>query len=168
MNITVRDAVEADLPRIVAIYNAAIPSRTATADLDPITVESRREWFAKVDPARRPLWVALDATGEVVAWIGLSSFYGGRPAYDATAEASMYVAPGFQHQGLGRFLMQRMIDACPRLGVTTLLGMYFDHNTASRKLCESFGFEPMGHLKEIAVLNGIPRGLVITGLRIKP
>ena len=108
----VRDATAEDLPRIVEIYNAAIPSRTATADLEPITVDSRREWFSKHDPDRRPLWVA-EIEGEIVAWIELSSFYGGRHAYDATAEVSMYVAPGSQHQGLGRLLMQGMIDACP-------------------------------------------------------
>jgi phosphinothricin acetyltransferase len=48
--VTLRDATEADLPAIVAIYNAAIPGRTATADTDPVTVESRREWFAKHSP----------------------------------------------------------------------------------------------------------------------
>ena len=162
---TVRDATEADLPAIVAIYNAAIPGRAATADLEPVTVESRREWFARHDPKRRPLWVA-EVNGEVVAWIGLSSFYGGRPAYDATAEVSMYVAPGFQSKGLGRDLMRRMIDACPRLGVTTLLGMYFDHNTASRKLCASLGFEQVGHLPRIANLDGEIRGLIISALRV--
>ena len=102
----------------------------------------------------------------MVAWIGLSSFYGGRPAYDATAEVSMYVAPHCQAKGLGRDLMKRMIAACPRLGVTTLLGMYFDHNTASRKLCESLGFEQVGHLQRIANLDGEIRGLIISALRI--
>ena len=161
----VRDATEADLPAIVAIYSAAIPGRAATADLEPVTVESRREWFAKHEPARRPLWVA-EVDGEVVAWIGLSSFYGGRPAYDATAEVSMYVAPHCQAKGLGRDLMTQMIAACPRLGVTTLLGMFFDHNTASQKLCASLGFEQVGHLARIANLDGEIRGLVISALRI--
>jgi phosphinothricin acetyltransferase len=163
----VRDAKESDLPAIVAIYNASIPGRTATADLEPVSVESRLEWFAKHDPDRRPLWV-LEEGGEVVAWIGLSSFYGGRPAYDATAEVSMYVDPRYQHKGVGRQLLGRMIEACPRLGVTTLLGMYFDHNEASRRLCRALGFEEMGHLSRIANLDGVSRGLVITGLRITP
>ena len=161
----VRDATETDLPAIVAIYNAAIPGRSATADTEPVTVEERREWFAKHDPERRPLWVA-EIDGEVVAWIGLSSFYGGRPAYDATAEVSMYVAPAHQKRKLGRELMERMIAACPRLGVTTLLGMYFDHNIASRKLCASFGFEQCGHLARIANLDGEIRGLIISALRL--
>ncbi len=162
---TVRDATEADLPAIVAIYNAAIPGRTATADLEPVGVESRRGWFAQHDPTRRPLWVAEEG-GAVVAWIGLNSFYGGRPAYNATAEVSMYVAPDHQAKGLGRDLMGRMIAACPRLGVTTLLAMYFDHNLASRKLCAALGFAQVGHLAEIANLDGAARGLVIAARRI--
>ena len=163
----VRDATEADLPEIVAIYNAAIPGRAATADTEPVTIESRREWLAKHESNRRPLWVA-EIDGKVVAWIGLSSFYGGRPAYDATAEVSMYVAPAYQNRKLGRELMQRMIAACPRLGVATLLGMYFDHNEASKRLCESFGFEQCGHLQRIANLDGAIRGLIIAALRINP
>jgi phosphinothricin acetyltransferase len=162
---TVRDANEDDLPAIVAIYNAAIPGRTATADTQPVTVEERREWFAKHDPKRRPLWVA-EIDGELVAWIGLSSFYEGRPAYDATAEVSMYVAPAHQKRRLGRELMERIIAACPRLGVTTLLAMYFDHNEPSRRLCAALGFEQAGHLERIANLDGAERGLVIAALRI--
>jgi L-amino acid N-acyltransferase YncA len=161
----VRDATEEDLPAIVAIYNAAIPGRSATADTEPVTVESRKEWFTKHEAARRPLWVA-EVDGEIVAWIGLSSFYGGRPAYDATAEVSMYIAPAFQNRKLGRELMNRMIAACPRLGVTTLLAMYFDHNIASRHLCAAMGFEQVGHLERIANLDGVERGLIISSLRV--
>ncbi len=161
----VRDATPEDLPAIVAIYNAAIPGRAATADTEPVTVESRVEWFAKHEANRRPLWVA-ELDGEIVAWIGLSSFYGGRPAYDATAEVSMYIATAYQNRKLGRDLMNRMIAACPSLGVTTLLAMYFDHNIASRRLCEAIGFEQVGHLQRIANLDGVERGLIISSLRI--
>jgi L-amino acid N-acyltransferase YncA len=165
--VLVRTATEEDLPAIVAIYNAAIPGRAATADTEPVTVESRKEWFAKHEANRRPLWVAL-LDGEIVAWIGLSSFYGGRPAYDATAEVSMYIAPAYQNRKLGRDLMNRMIAACPSLGITTLLAMYFDHNIASRRLCEAMGFEQVGHLQRIATLEGVERGLIIASLRISP
>ena len=50
--------------------------------------------------------------------------------------------------------------------MTTLLSMHFDHNEATRRINESLGFEQMGHLTEIAVVKGQPRGLVISGLRI--
>ena len=59
-----------------------------------------------------------------------------------------------------------MIEQCPRLRVTTLLSMHFDHNEGTRRINENLGFQQMGHLPEIAVVQGQKRGLVIWGLRI--
>ncbi len=56
---TIRDATEADLPAIVEIYNAAIPSRRATADTEPVSIESRSGWFREHHPDHRPLWWQL-------------------------------------------------------------------------------------------------------------
>ena len=166
-NIHVRDAAEADLSAVVDIYNQSIPGGWSTADTAPVAVADRVEWFRKFSPNKRPIWVA-EADGRVVAWISLSSFYAGRPAYDATAEVSLYVATAYQRRGIGRFLKQRMIDHCPRLGVTTLLSMHFDHNEATRRVNESMGFQTVGRLTDIAVVQGQKRGLVISALRIPP
>jgi phosphinothricin acetyltransferase len=125
------------------------------------------EWFRTFDAAKRPIWVA-EAEGRVVATTYLSSFYGGRPAYDATAEISVYVSTAFHRRGLGRRLKEFVIDECPRLGITTLLSMHFDHNEATRRINESLGFQQMGHLTEIAIVQGQKRGLMIWGLRIAP
>jgi L-amino acid N-acyltransferase YncA len=165
MTINVRGAVEADLPAIVDIYNQSIPDGWSTADTKPITVAERVDWFRKHNPQKRPLWVA-EIDGKVVAWIGLTSFYGGRPAYDATAEVSLYVGAAHRGRGIGRELKKRMIAHCPSIGVTTLLSMYFDHNDATRRLNEQLGFQTLGHLTDIAVVNGGKRGLVIAALRI--
>jgi L-amino acid N-acyltransferase YncA len=167
MNIRIRDAVEADLPAIVDIYNQSIAGGWSTADTTPIAVADRVDWFRKHNPERRPLWVA-EIDGGIAAWIGLSSFYAGRPAYDATAEVSMYVATNYHGRGIGAYLKQKMIEHCPRLGVTTLLSMHFDHNVRTRRLNERLGFQQMGHLTEIAELNGVKRGLIISALRIPP
>lgn len=160
----IRDAEEHDLPRIVEIYNASIPGRMATADLEPVSVESRRAWFATRDPQHRPFWV-LERDGIVAAWVRLSSFYG-RPAYHATTEISVYVAPECQGQGLGLHLMREMIRRCPAIGVTTLLALVFGHNEPSLKMNRKLGFEQWGLLPEIAELDGIKRDLVIMGLRV--
>ena len=109
-----------------------------------------------------------DLNGRVVGCVYLTSFYEGRPAYDQTAEISLYLDNTHQGRGLGSMLMQRMIAACPRLGVTTLIGMHFDHNEATRRLNQKFGFEEAGHLTEIAVVQGQRRGLLISLLRIPP
>jgi L-amino acid N-acyltransferase YncA len=165
MEISIRNATEADLPAIVDIYNQSIPGGWSTADTNPITVADRVEWFRKFDPAKRPIWVA-EMDGRVVATAYLSSFYGGRPAYDATAEVSQYIATAYHRRGIGRQLKRWVIEQCPRLGVTTLLSMHFDHNEATRRINEGLGFEQLGHLTEIAVVQGRKRGLVISALRI--
>src|SRR6059058_1751202 len=167
IELTLRDATDADLPAIVDIYNQSIPGGWSTADTHPITVADRVEWFAKFDPTKRPIWVA-EADGRVVATAYLSSFYGGRPAYDATAEVSQYIATAYHRRGIGRRLKRWVIEQCPRLGVTTLLSMHFDHNEATRRINESLGFQQMGHLTEIAMVQGQKRGLVISALRIPP
>ena len=167
MDIHVRDATEADLPTIVDIYNQSIPGGWSTADTKPVTVTERIEWFRKHDPAKRPLWVA-ELGVQIVAWIGLTSFYAGRPAYDATAEVSLYIATAFQQRGIGTHLKRRMIEHCPLFGITTLVSMHFDHNEATRRINEHLGFQQVGHLPEIAVVNGQQRGLLISLLRITP
>ena len=166
MTLHIRDATEIDLPTIVAIYNESIPGGRATADTSPITVADRVEWFRKFDPKKRPVWVA-EESGKIIGCIYLTSFYGGRPAYDKTAEVSLYLASTHQRRGIGTILMQKMIDKCPELGVTTLIGMHFDHNDATRQLNEKFGFKKVGHLQEIAEVHGQKRGLTISILRIK-
>lgn len=165
MDIHVRDATEGDLPAIVDVYNQSIPGGWSTADTNPVKVEDRVDWFRKFDPSSRPIWVA-EMDGQIVAWVSLNSFYAGRPAYDATAEISVYIATAYQRRGIGRYLKQRMIEHCPQLGVTTLLSMHFDHNDATRRINESLGFEQVGHLRAIATVHGQKRGLVIDALRI--
>lgn len=44
--------------------------------------------------------------------------------------------------------------------------MHFDHNEGTRRINASLGFEQLGHLTEIAVVQGHKRGLVISALRI--
>ena len=54
MPYTIRDAARDDLPAIVAIYNASIPGRLATADTEPVTVASRKPGSPSTLRARTP------------------------------------------------------------------------------------------------------------------
>ncbi|MFM7614943.1 MAG: N-acetyltransferase family protein, partial [Synechococcales cyanobacterium] len=74
-----RNAEVSDLPTIVAIYNDTISSRMVTGDLQPVSVDSRKQWFYSHDPLVRPLWV-VESESTVVGWLGFQSFYG-RAAY---------------------------------------------------------------------------------------
>ncbi|MCX7593913.1 MAG: GNAT family N-acetyltransferase [Fischerella sp.] len=162
---TIRHAVEADLPKIVAIYNAAIPSRMATADLEPISVESRLAWFAARSSSKSPLWV-IEVENMVVGWLSLQPFYG-RPAYHATAEVSVYIAPKYHRHGLGKQLLAQAICQSPNLGYKNILCFIFAHNQPSLKLFEKFGFENWGYLPKVAELDGVERDLIIMGRRIQ-
>lgn len=157
----IRDAEREDLKAIVAIYNASIPGRLATADTDPVTVQDRTSWFDRHDPARRPLKV-LEAGSEIRGWVSFEPFYG-RPAYDHTAEISVYVAPAFQGRGIGARLLQHAITIAPELGLVKLVGFIFAHNEPSLRLFRQFGFEHWGLLPGIAVLDGEKRDLAIMG-----
>ena len=157
--------MESDLAKIVEIYNAAIPGRKSTADTEALAVRDRVDWLRNRDPARRPVWV-LEHSGDVAAWISLQSFYG-RPAYHETTEVSVYVAPQYHGKGFGSLLMRRMIDACPGLGVTTLLGFVFSHNEACLRLNRKMGFERWGLLPQVAEIDGVKYDLVIDGRSIE-
>jgi phosphinothricin acetyltransferase len=161
----VRDAFQRDLPRIVAIYNEAIPGRRATADTEPISVASRQAWFAEHTRGRRPLWVA-ERDGLIVGWLSFQSFYG-RPAYAATAEISVYVSGDAQRGGVGRRLLARAIDRAPALGLSTLVAFVFGHNQPSLRLFEGEAFKRWGQLPQVARLDGIERDLVILGRRVE-
>ena len=161
---TFRDATEADLPAIVAIYNSIIPGRMVTADLEPATVAARTPWLQSHDPARRPVWVA-EENGAVCGWLSFDTFYP-RPAYDGTAMIALYVEEKHRRSGIGRQLLTRAIAHAPKLGLHTLLGYIFAHNEPSLKFFAAFGFERWAHLPGVARLDGVARDLVILGKRV--
>lgn len=161
---TIRDASISDLPVILEIYNSTIAGRMVTADTEPVSVTDREEWFNEHSPETRPLWL-VEAEGKTAGWISFQSFYG-RPAYNATAEISIYLHKDFRGQKLGKYLMEYAIAACPSLEIKTLLGFIFSHNEPSLKLFTSFGFEKWAHLPNVAELDGIERDLIILGKRV--
>ena len=161
----IRDAAAEDLPAIVGIYNAAVPTRVSTADTEPVSVEDRAAWFRAHDPSRRPLWVMEDG-GEIAGWLSLGDFYDGRPAYHATAEVGVYVNRKRQGEGLGRRLVEEAVSRAPGLGIKTLTAGIFAHNEASVALFEGFGFQAWAHFPKVAELDGVERDLLVLGLRL--
>lgn len=153
-----------DLPGIVEIYNSTIPSRLVTAHLEPVSVESRREWFYQHTPEERPLWV-IEEEGVTVGWMGFQPFHP-RPAYFPTAELSLYLAAEARGKGIGSRALAEAIAIAPRYGIQTLIGLIFAHNLPSIRLFEKAGFEEWGYLPRIAHMDGERRGLKYFGLEL--
>ena len=164
MEIKFTDAQSHDLIRIVSTYNSTIASRLVTADLEPVTVESKQAWFDAHSPNRRPLWI-VEADDLYAGWMSFNSFYG-RPAYDGTVEVSIYLEESARGKGIGKNCLQKAFDVCPELNIKTLLGFIFDHNEPSLKLFYNMGFEKWAHLPKIANMIDAERGLIILGKRV--
>lgn len=103
--------------------------------------------------------------GAVAAWLSFSNFYG-RPAYDGTAELSVYVHERHRRQGIAAAFVAEARRAAPALGIHVLLGFIFGHNAPSLALFTRLGFERWGTLPRVAVLDGIERDLVLLGQRL--
>ena len=162
----IRDAVEADLPTIVEIYNATVPTRMVTAELEPTTVEARLPWFREHSSEHYPFWVA-ESEGRVIAWLDFKRFLP-RCAYHGTAEISVYVDEEFRRRGVGQRLLEQAIARAPSLGITALVGLIFGHNEPSLKLFQSLGFERWGFFPGVAQLDGVERDLVVMGQHCPP
>ena len=101
----IRDAVDSDLPAIVDIYNAAVATRIATAQLEPVTFEERRDWLKEHSPDRHPFWV-LEIDGQVAGWLTIKPFIL-RCAYQGRVELSVYVDQKFRRRGVARAFIGR-------------------------------------------------------------
>ncbi|HEY9061834.1 MAG TPA: GNAT family N-acetyltransferase [Pseudobacteroides sp.] len=162
--IFIRDAQINDLKAIIEIYNSTVPGRIVTADTEPVSIASRKRWFYEHSSDFRPLWVAIKDE-EIVGWLSFQSFYG-RPAYNKTAELSIYIAEGFRKKGIGQLLLKKALDESPRLKINNLLGFIFGHNIASLNLFYKFGFVSWGVFPGVAEIDGVERDLVIVGKRV--
>jgi phosphinothricin acetyltransferase len=160
----IRDALEADLPAIVEIYNEAIRGRISTAQLDAVSVEQRRPWFRQHSAMSHPLWVA-EMKGDLAGWFSFHPFIK-RAAYRGTAEISVYVGEKFRRLGVGRALLEKAVQHAPQLKLSALLGLIFEHNDPSLHLFERMGFERWGLLPRVARVDGVDRGVIIMGRQV--
>jgi L-amino acid N-acyltransferase YncA len=169
MPYTHRNATEADLPKIVEIYNFAVATRSCSCDLDPTTVETRRPSFRKHTPDRRPFWVAEDSAKPglgAIGYLGFFHFMNERPGYYITADIAIYLHPYYQGKSLGAYLLGQAIEHSPSLGIETLTATIFASNEASLALFRKMGFERWGFMPRVARLEGVEKDLVLVGRRL--
>lgn len=149
------DAMTADdWPRVREIYLEGIATGNATFET------GAPEWEAW-DAAHlaRPRLVAR-ADGEVVAWAALSPV-SRRAAYAGVAEVSVYVAAAHRGMGVGRWLLERLVEASEEAGVWTLQAGIFPENRASVEAHRACGFREVGLRERIGRLNGEWRDVLL-------
>jgi len=162
---TIRDFTENDFQEIVKIYNHAVDEKFATADTEPISIESRKEWFAQHSNTTYPIYVA-EENDQIIGWCSLSPHRPGRKALRTVAEISYYIHRDFRQKGVSNKLISYTIDSAKKLGFKNLISILLDRNKISIYILEKFGFEKWGHLPNIAEIDGIICGQYIYGKRI--
>jgi len=158
----IRIASERDLPQIVEIYNQAVAQIGATADLSPVSVESRLGWFANHNPDAYPIWVA-EQSKCVLGWCSLSAYRPRRMALCHTAEISYYVHKDHRRKGVASTLIQYAISQCPALKIKNLFALLLEVNVPSIRILEKFGFVKWGRMPDVAELGGKTCGHLIYG-----
>jgi len=136
-----RPALESDITAITAIYNEAVLHSTATFDITEQPLASRLEWFRK-HSEHFPVFVA-ETHDQVVAYASLSH-WSDKPAYDITAEFSLYVEPGSRRRGIGQALAEYALDNAKETPLYTILSLITAGNAASLALHEKLGFTTIG------------------------
>jgi L-amino acid N-acyltransferase YncA len=142
----IRKAIPSDAQAIANIYNEAIENTTATFDTEPKSVSNREEWL-KQHSEKYPV-VVSEINGVVVGFASMTR-WSDRAAYDDTAEISIYILPAYHNQGIGKHLMQTVIEAGLRGGLHCVLSRITQGNEKSIYLHQQFGFRTVGIMQEV-------------------
>jgi phosphinothricin acetyltransferase len=145
-----RAATPADAPAVTAIYNQGIAERSATFETVPRQIQ---DVAARIADSRYPLLVAAGSDGAALGWAGLSA-YRARDCYAGIAEFSIYLERQARGRGLGRVLLNGLVEAARDRGFWKLLSRIFPFNTASRRLCAGCGFREVGIYEKHGQLDG--------------
>ncbi|HET9037456.1 MAG TPA: GNAT family N-acetyltransferase [Myxococcaceae bacterium] len=148
----IRDATEADLPAILAIYNDVLATSTAIFSETPTTLEDRRQWFRARRDAGYPVLVASDDSGV----LGFATFADFRtwPGYRHTVEHTVHVRADARGRGVGRGLMTVLLERAAGLGKHVMVAGVDADNLTSIRLHERLGFQRAGTLHQVGCKFG--------------
>lgn len=159
----IRDATEADLPTIMDIYNDAVASTTAIWNDVQVDLANRQDWFSARKARDFPVLVA-DVGGAVAGYAS----YGDWRAFEGfrnTVEHSVYVHKDHRGAGIGRDLMQALVERAGQGGIHVMVACVEAGNAASVRLHESLGFRNVGTFSEVGEKFG--RWLDLTCLELR-
>ncbi|RPH70222.1 MAG: N-acetyltransferase family protein [Myxococcaceae bacterium] len=148
----IRDATEADLPAILAIYNDVLANSTAIFSETPTTLEDRRQWFRARRDAGYPVLVATDDSGV----LGFATFGDFRtwPGYRHTVEHTVHVRADARGRGVGRGLVTVLLERAGGLGKHVMVAGVDADNLTSIRLHERLGFQRAGTLHQVGCKFG--------------
>jgi L-amino acid N-acyltransferase len=160
--VIIRDATAADMPPVADLVNATIPTTSAAWTESLETYEYRAVWFEDQQKAANPILVAED-DGKVVAFASYGEFRDSHkwPGYRFTVEHSVHVREAHWGQGIGRALVEALIERALADGKHVMVAAIDGGNDASIRLHERLGFTEVGRMPEIGFKFGHWLNLVL-------
>ncbi len=146
MNLKLIDLKEGDFNLIKKIYDYYILNSTATFHTHIISIEELKSTILIANPKYRSFLVEYE--GEVSGFCYISQ-YKKRPAYDRTAEISIYLKPEYSGRGIGKETLKLLESVAKRNGISVLLGIITGENQLSIELFEKSGYEKCAHYKKV-------------------
>jgi phosphinothricin acetyltransferase len=157
--VLVRPLDPSDYPAVAAVFAEGIATGLATFET---TVPSWEEWDAAHLSDHR---FVAEEDGEVVGWVAVVP-YSRRAVYRGVGEESVYVAERARGRGVGRVLLEAVIESARAGGLWTLQAGVFTDNTASLELHRRLGFREVGVRERLGRLDGAWRDVVLLELRL--
>jgi phosphinothricin acetyltransferase len=146
MEVLIRNYKTEDAAILVDIINYNILNSTSLYDYHPRTLENQIAIFKDKLNKRFPIIVAV-VENQVVGF-GYYSEFRFREAYRFTVEHSVYVLNNFHGKGIGKLLMQRLIDLAKQQKLHTMIAVIDSENQNSINFHEQFGFKTVAVLRE--------------------
>ncbi|MBO0801869.1 MAG: GNAT family N-acetyltransferase [Nocardiopsaceae bacterium] len=153
--VLIRPMRPSDADQVLTIYQAGL-------DTGQASFETAAPAWDAFDAGKLPLhrFVAADAaTGQVLGWVAVSGV-SSRPVYAGVVEHSVYVHPEHGGRGIGRALLQALIESCEAAGIWTIQSSVFPENTASLRLHEQAGFRAVGTRERVGRHHGTWRDTI--------
>jgi L-amino acid N-acyltransferase YncA len=150
-----------DWPAVCEIYRQGIATGNATFETEP---PDWQKWNDSHRPDCRLVArerKTLDCSdGELLGWAALRPV-SSRRVYAGVAEVSVYVAETARARGIGRLLLQSLIEESERQGIWTLQSGIFPENIPSIKVHLSLGFREIGRQSRIGKIGDIWRDVLL-------
>ena len=154
MNSRIDQMRASDWEQVRAIYLEGIRTGQATFETEAPSCEGWNE-------SHLPFARLVRREGEtVLGWAALSAV-SQREVYRGVAEVTVYVAESARGRGIGRALLEALIEASESNGVWTLQASIFPENIASVELHRRCGFREVGRRERIARLRGVWRDTLL-------
>ena len=146
MAINIRPYKTDDTQAILDIVNHNILHSTSLYDYNIRSYEQQKTILEEKINKNFPVIVAeLDG---IVVGFGMYSEFRFREAYQFTVEHSVYVSEDFHGNGVGKQLLQELINLARKQKLHTMIGVIDSENQGSVVFHEKFGFKTLGIIKE--------------------